>query len=49
LTASTEKLNVINAGERLQEYDLSGPSFNLRLPVAIQPSRFVRLGFRYEF
>jgi outer membrane receptor protein involved in Fe transport len=42
-------LNVTNAGQRLQENDLSGPSFNLRLPVAIQPPRFVRMGFRYEF
>ncbi len=42
-------LNVTNAAQRLQEDDLSGPSFNLRLPVAIQPSRFVRMGFRYEF
>ena len=45
----TDILNVTNAGQRLQENDLSGPSFNLRLPVAIQPSRFVRLGFRYDF
>jgi hypothetical protein len=49
LAATADILNVINAGQRLQEDDLSGPSFNLRLPVAIQPSRFVRIGFRYEF
>ena len=42
-------LNLTNAGQKLQENDLSGPSFNLRLPVAIQPPRFVRIGFRYEF
>jgi len=42
-------LNVTNAGQRLQEDDLSGPSFNLRLPVSIQSSRSVRLGFRYGF
>ena len=46
---SADILNVTNAGQRLQEDDLSGPSFNLRLPVAIQPPRFVRIGFRYEF
>ena len=46
---SADVLNVTNAGQRLQEDDLSGPSFNLRLPVAIQPPRFVRIGFRYEF
>ena len=48
-TATADVLNVTNAGEKLQEYDLSGTSFNLRLPVAIQPSRFVRLGFRFDF
>ncbi len=46
---SADIFNVTNAGQRLQEDDLSGPSFNLRLPVAIQPPRFVRIGFRYEF
>jgi hypothetical protein len=49
LIVMADVLNVINAGKRLQEYDLSGPSFNLRLPVAIQPPRFVRMGFQYEF
>ena len=49
LSVSADVLNVVNAAQRLQEDDLSGPSFNLRLPVAIQPSRFVRIGFRYEF
>jgi hypothetical protein len=46
---SADILNVNNAAQRLQEEDLSGPSFNLRLPVAIQPPRLVRIGFRYEF
>jgi hypothetical protein len=46
---SADILNVTNAGQRLQENDLSGPSFNLRLPVSIQPPRLVRVGFRYEF
>ena len=49
LTVSADILNVTNAGQSLQEIDLSSPSFNLRLPVAIEPSRFVLLGFRYEF
>jgi hypothetical protein len=48
-TVSADILNVINDGQRLQEDDLSGPSFNLRLPVSIQPPRWVRVGFRYEF
>jgi hypothetical protein len=42
-------LNVTNAGHRIQEDDLSGPSFNRRLPIAIQPSRSTRLEVRYEF
>src|ERR1700730_8461345 len=49
LAVLADILNVTNAAQRLQEDDLSGPSFNLRLPVAIQPSRFARIGFRYEF
>jgi hypothetical protein len=49
ITASIDILNVTNAGHRIQENDLSGPSFNLRLPIAIQTPRFVRFSFRYEF
>jgi hypothetical protein len=49
LAVIADIFNVTNAGQRLQEGDISGPSFNLRLPVAIQPPRFVRLGLRYEF
>jgi hypothetical protein len=49
LRVSADLFDVTNAGQRIQENDLSGPSFNQRLPVAIQPSRYVRLGFRYEF
>ncbi|MGA3099489.1 MAG: hypothetical protein ABSF25_23795, partial [Bryobacteraceae bacterium] len=49
LTASADLLNATNAGHKLQESDLSGPSFDQRLPVAIQPPRFVRMELRYEF
>jgi hypothetical protein len=49
LAALVDVLNVTNLNQRLQENDLSGPSFNLRLPVAIEPPRFVRLGLRYDF
>jgi hypothetical protein len=49
LTVAADLINVINAGQRVQENDLSGPSFNQRLPVAIQPPRFLRMGLRYEF
>ncbi len=49
LTLSADLFNATNAGHRLQEQDLTGPSFNLRLPVSIQPARQARIGFRYEF
>jgi hypothetical protein len=49
LRVTTDLFNVTNSAQRIQENDLSGPSFNQRLPVAIQPSRYVRVGFRYEF
>jgi hypothetical protein len=49
LAAWADLLNVTNEAQRLQESDISGPSFNLRLPVAIQPPRMLRLGIRYEF
>jgi len=48
LTLAVDVLNVTNAAQRLQENDLSGPAFNLRLPVAIEPPRFVRLGVQFE-
>jgi hypothetical protein len=48
-SVSADIFNVTNTGQRLQEDDLSGPSFNLRLPVAIQPPRSAVIGFRYEF
>jgi hypothetical protein len=44
-----EILNVTNAGQAIQQSDLSGPNFNQRLPVAIQPPRFLRIGFRFEY
>jgi len=49
ITASGDVLNLTNAGHSIQQNDLTGPSFNLRLPVAIQSPRTVRLGFRLEF
>ncbi|HXG32968.1 MAG TPA: hypothetical protein VNJ11_06365 [Bryobacteraceae bacterium] len=41
----TEVFNVLNRAARLREDDVSGPRFNERLPLALQPPRFVRLGF----
>jgi hypothetical protein len=49
IEAAVDVFNVTNAAKRLQESDLSSPSFNLRLPVAIQPPRVARIELRYEF
>lgn len=49
ITASADVLNVMNAGQEIQQSDLSSPGFNFRLPVTIQPPRYVRLAFAYSF
>lgn len=49
ITATADLMNVSNAGHAIQESDLTGHSFNLRLPVAIQAPRAARLGVRLEF
>ena len=49
ISGTADLMNVTNAGHRIQESDVSGPNFDLRLPVAIQAARAVRLGFRVEF
>ena len=42
-------MNVANSGYKIQENEITGTSFNLRLPVEIQPARFVRFQLRYTF
>jgi hypothetical protein len=49
LTAVFDLMNVVNSRNRIQESDISAPNFTARLPVAIEPARFARLGFRFEF
>ena len=34
---------------KIAESDVSGPNFNLRLPLAVQPSRSLRVGLLYWF
>jgi hypothetical protein len=46
---SVDILNVLNAGKKIQEVDISGPLFNRRLPAAIQPPRFVRFNMEFLF
>ena len=49
LTAAADILNVTNERQAVQQIDISGPAFNSRLPVAIQPARLIRLGLAYHF
>ncbi|MBV9081451.1 MAG: hypothetical protein JOZ62_02145 [Acidobacteriaceae bacterium] len=46
---ATDILNVMNASQSVQQVDVTGTTFNARLPVAIQPGRFVRVGVTYSF
>jgi hypothetical protein len=47
--AALDIMNVANSSYKLQENEVAGTSFNLRLPVEIQPSRFARIQLRYAF
>jgi hypothetical protein len=49
MRVSVDLLNVTNFHNRIQEDDVTGPNFNQRLPVAIEPPRSVRFALRYTF
>jgi hypothetical protein len=49
IAGTADVLNVMNAGHAIQENDVTGASFNRRLPIAIQAPRSMRLGFRFDF
>jgi hypothetical protein len=49
VTAIADLLNVMNANLSIQQSDITGPSFNSRLPIAIEPARLARLEVRYRF
>jgi hypothetical protein len=49
LSGAIDILNVLDSDASLQENDITGPTFLLRLPVAVQPPRNLRLEVRYEF
>jgi len=49
ISAAADLLNVTNADLAIQQADLTGSAFNLRLPIAIEPPRFVRFELRYNF
>jgi hypothetical protein len=47
--AALDIMNVANSSYKLQENEVTGTAFNLRLPVEIQPARFARIQLRYAF
>jgi hypothetical protein len=49
MAAGADILNVTNNGSKIQENEITGTSFNLRLPTAIQEPRQIRLQLKYEF
>jgi len=44
-----EVVNVMNSDNKIREVDASGPTFNQRLPLAIEPARFLRMSIQYAF
>jgi hypothetical protein len=49
VTVVADLLNVTNANLSVQQSDITGRSFNSRLPIAIEPPRFARFELRYRF
>ena len=49
LSGNLDILNVLDSDANLQESDLTNSTFLLRLPLATQPPRNIRIGLRYEF
>ena len=49
ISAVADLLNVANEDLAIQQTDLTGPTFNLRLPIAIEPPRFARFELHYRF
>jgi len=41
--------NLLNSSNKTEENDLTGPLFNLRLPLELQPPRIARVGFEFVF
>jgi len=49
LRLALDVFNVTNAAHRIQESEVTGSLFNQRLPVAIEPARFVRFQIEYQW
>lgn len=41
--------NLLNSSNKTEENDLTGPLFNLRLPLELQAPRIARVGFEFVF
>lgn len=49
LSGNLDILNVLDSYASLAESDVTNSTFILRLPLAVQPPRNLRIGLRYEF
>ncbi len=48
LSFMADFFNLLNRNNNLQEYDISGPIFPLRKPMAVENPRVIRIGFRWN-
>jgi hypothetical protein len=49
LSFDADLFNLLNLSRDTRESDLTSPRFNLRIPLAIQPPRTVRVGIGWQF
>jgi hypothetical protein len=45
---SMDALNVANEADRIEEIDVTGLTFNERLPAVLQPARFARVSLEWR-
>jgi hypothetical protein len=49
LRLALDVVNVMNSDHRILEVSVTAPTFNQRLPLAIEPARFLRMSLQYAF
>ena len=49
LSFDLDVFNLLNLSRDTRESDLTGPDFNKRVPIAIQPPRTIRVGLGWQF
>jgi hypothetical protein len=49
LSVDADVFNLLNLSRDTRESDLTGPQFNLRIPLAIQSPRTIRIGLEWQF